>query len=227
MKKHLLIFFIFSLLTFFSFAQEEFEGDSSFYKVKPESEGNFKFGVSLGVQASVLTGSESSNVFPLLGIVGGTYFRYNFKKRFTLQPGLFIGFKGSKFNRTEPEDYTSLKLLYTELPIQLMYSYQAQKQNQIGLGVYLSALVNGNLSSNGGSFTNNQNTLPINNYDWGLLASWQLKFTYFSLQTNYKIGLKNINTGKTWPQGDNASIIKPINSGGSFYNHTISVQLNF
>jgi hypothetical protein len=97
----------------------------------------------------------------------------------------------------------------------------------MGLGLYVSELVNGNLSSSGGSFLNNQSTLPINNNDWGLLASWQLKFTYFSLQTSYKLGLKNINTGKSWPQGDNASVIKPVNSGGSFYNQTFSIQLNF
>jgi hypothetical protein len=227
MKKHFLIFFIFTLLSFFSFAQEEFEGDSSYFKVKPESEGKFKLGVCLGVQASVLSGSESSNTYPLIGIMGGTYFRYNFKKRLTLQPALLIGFKGSKFNRNEPEYYNSLKLLYTELPIQLFYTYQRQKQNQMGLGLYVSELVNGNLSSSGGSFLNNQSTLPINNNDWGLLASWQLKFTYFSLQTSYKLGLKNINTGKSWPQGDNASVIKPVNSGGSFYNQTFSIQLNF
>jgi hypothetical protein len=227
MKKHFLFFFVFTILSLFSYAQEETEDDSLFYRVKPAAEGKYKLGVCLGVQASVLSGGESSKALPLIGIMGGTYFRFNFKKRFTLQPSLLIGFKGSRFNRTEPEYYNSLKLLYTELPIQLFYSYQAQKQNQIGLGVYVSELVNGNLSSNGGSFLSNQNNLPIYNNDWGLLASWQLKFTYFSLQTSYKIGLKNINTGKPWPQGDNASVIKPINGAGSFYNQTISLQLNF
>lgn len=229
MKKILLFLYLSTFIGMQLKAQEAVETDSDtlFYSVKPSAEGKLKIGVSLGIQASLLSGGESSMALPIIGITGGTTLRYNFAKKFTFQPAISIGFKGSRFNRTEPDYYNSLKLLYLEAPIQFFYTYQQQSKNQVGVGFYYAELINASLSSNSGSLVSNQTKLPIQEFDFGGIASWQLKFSFFHLQTSYKVGLSNINNGQAWPAGDNASIIKPTNKGGSFYNQTISLQLIF
>ncbi len=229
MKRFLLFFYIFLGLTGLLQAQDDTdqESDTLFYKISPPSEGKLKIGVGLGAQVSILSGSESERATPFVGITGGTYLRYNFSKRLTLQPAINIGFKGSRFNRSEPDYYNSLKLLYLETPLQIFYTYQQAQKNQIGTGFYMARLINASLSSNGGSLTANQSALPIKEYDWGIVTSWLIKFNYFYLQTSYSIGLSNINNAQSWPSGDNASVIKPTNKGGTFYNQTLTFQLIF
>lgn len=229
MKKLLLFLYLITFISIQLKAQEdaEIDSDTLFYRVKPASEGKLKLGVCLGVQISILSGTEASMALPLIGIIGGTSFRYNFAKKFTFQPAIQIGFKGSRFSHTEPDHYNSLKLLYLEAPIQLFYSYQQEEKNQVGIGFYFAKMVNANLSANSGSLVSNSSALPIYDLDWGGVASWQLKFPYLYLQTSYKLGLSNINNGRSWPTGDNASVIKPVNKGGSFYNQTLSLQLIF
>lgn len=197
------------------------EFDDTFTLFKPGPEGKTRFGVKMGFQTSTLLGSEMDNQKAMFGILGGLYGRYHLNKRLCLQSELQISFRGSAFNHGSSGEYSTIKLLYADLPLMMFYEFGKDRNHSIGVGVQASNLISGNMYFNGISIPGGRTP---NFYKWDVLPvlAYQRRFPFFILQSAAKYGLSNINLGEAWPNNG-----KPENNKGSIHNFAVEFNIIF
>lgn len=197
------------------------ENDETFSLYKPGPEGKLKFGVKMSLLGSTLFGSEMSNQKLLLGLGGGVYSRWNPNKYFAVQAEGSIGFRGSNFNFGNNGEYTTIKLLYADLPLIGFFKIGENGSHQIGLGLQYSRLINAGMYFNGGSsYGSKKPEFKMN--DLLPLLAYQYKTNWVSFQFTTKLGLNNINLGKIWPENG-----IPLNTGGEIRNFTTELSILF
>jgi hypothetical protein len=195
--------------------------DDTFTLFKPGPEGKTRFGVKMGVQTSTLLGSEMDNQKLLFGILGGLYGRYHLNKTWCLQSEIQIAFRGSSFNNGENGEYSTIKLLYADLPIILFYEFGKDKNHSIGAGLQASNQMSANMYFNGVSIPGGKSP-SLNKWDFLPVLAYQHRFPFFILQSSAKYGLNNLNLGQPWPNNG-----KPLNNNGSIHNFALEFNIIF
>ena len=190
---------------------------------KPEKDVVYgvKFGVKMGVQSSILVGSEMLNPRPTYGLIGGGYSRYNLPKGISFQIEGLISFKGSSFKNLDT-NYTRIRLMYIDVPLLVFKSFDKKHISRFGIGAQYSTLINSAIYL--GKVNYPSGSPNLNSTDWSAVIAYQRHFNYFALQFSGKFGVTNINTGKPWP-GDPQP--KPYNSNGSIHNFSLECTILF
>jgi len=95
------------------------------------------FGLKMGAGVYSFTGGELQNPTPLLGYVAGIYIHDPLEdKRFHVQGGLDIRFRGGNFNNAKTTDsaanraYTQISLVTLDVPISMLFSLQPNKREK-------------------------------------------------------------------------------------------------
>ncbi len=165
--------------------------------VKPEADGIYKVGVKMGFQINTLTGSEADRAKISYGLNGGMYVKRKLGKQTALQAELTGSFRGSNFTQNNIIDtqYTSIRLLYIDVPLMIMYMpFKGSTNTRLLLGPYCSILVNSTLYLNSNSLP--EGAKPnITNNDYGIAAAYQYNTPFVGFQFMCKAGLANINKG--------------------------------
>jgi hypothetical protein len=195
--------------------------DETFTFFKPGPEGKTRFGVKMGVQSSSLFGTEMKNQKPMFGILGGLYGRYHLSKRICLQAEAQLSFRGSSFNHGSSGEYSTIKLLYVDMPVMFFYEFGKDKNHSLGLGIQTSNLMSANMYFNGISIPGSK-TPAMDKWDFLPVFAYQYRLPFFIFQSAAKYGLRDINLGQTWPNNGT-----PLNNKGSIHNFALEFNIIF
>ncbi len=224
MKKTINIFLV--LICFFTInnlkAQVEEVADSTLQDdevilVKPEPDGNYKYGIKLGVQFSTLLGNENENNLTRFGINGGVYLRKKFKnEKWGYQVELNGSLRGSYF-KGGPNDYSLIRLVYLDLPTLFFVNVSKNQNNKILFGPQFSYLLTSAIYKGEASVAYNSEP-NLNKFDILACAGYQVRLGHVAIQSLFKYGLININNGLL-PE------VSPKSQGKNMNN--FSFELNF
>lgn len=195
--KHLLAI-LFSFITCFAFAQEadstynEDEEDLGSLVIPPINE-QMKAGVKMGVGVFMLGGAEANKPAPVLGLVGGAYFRYRFIEHWAVQTELNLTIRGGKF-RNKINEYGKIATYNIDVPVFLLHGFDEQNVNNILFGAQYSYVLNRMLYKVDAQ-TAEVAQPQLNKNDLLLVGGAQFYTPWVGFQLMLKYGLLNANKG--------------------------------
>jgi len=193
------------------------EADEPIEWNKPSDNEKTRLGIVMGIQTATLFGNTLPSNKPMMGLLGGGYARYNFKRGYSLQQQFQVSFKGSNFNAAAGE-ISALRLLYLDFPLILSKKLNSKSKHRIGAGIQYARLINTVMYIDTKSYPSGISP-KLDNNDWSPVLMYQYQFDYFALQVALKNGLRNLNLGNAWPEN-----AKPLNNNGNL--NTSSLELN-
>ncbi len=158
-----------------------------------EESPKLKMGVRVGMGANLLTGTTLLTPRPMFGFNGSFYIRKKMGKRMAMQLEGTIAYRGSKFEYGGDSDrYRKISLLYSELPIVVMYDIKGDQTSRIFAGAYGAVLLTSSIYV-GADPTPEKFGLPVKWYDAGLTAGYLYSLENLGFMLSVKYGLVNIN----------------------------------
>lgn len=183
------------------------------------------FGVKGGLNSANITMDKDGNVNDKRGILSyniGVYADVALLPVLSIQPGIFLGGKGSKFTVGDEgsNNFTRVKTLptYVEVPINVVVKLPLMNKVKLffGAGPYAAVGVGGKNTIDGkllgSAFSDNTNITFSNDnvnstgssykgdlkrFDAGLNILGGIEISHFTLDANYGYGLVNIKPGAT------------------------------
>jgi hypothetical protein len=222
MRLKVLLLIIGNALCIASFAQTDStdEAEEPIEWMKPSDNEKTRLGIVMGIQTATLFGNTLPSNKPMMGLLGGGYARYNFKRGFSLQQQFQVSFRGSNFNAAAGE-ISALRLLYLDFPLILYKKLNNKSKHRIGAGIQYARLVNTVMYIDTKSYPSGISP-KLDNNDWSPVLMYQYQFDFFALQAAAKYGLRNLNLGNAWPEN-----AKPLNNSGSLNNASIELNIIF
>ncbi len=153
----------------------------------------YKVGMTWGPNITTIFGSELENPTPRVGMALGASFRQKLNKNLHFGAELNASFRGSNFNNGGTDAYNSIRFIYFDLPINLMFNTSGKDQNQfltVGLEPAYQTRSEIFVLPDVKARYKDQFFKP---FDVAALIGYHFDFYYFGLRPSVRWGLTNIN----------------------------------
>lgn len=221
----IVVFFVF-LCFVNSLQAQDYDGidstleDDEERPVKILPDGKYRFGIKLGTHFSTVLGDENPDNSLRFGINGGLYMRRKFKSQvWGYQLEANGSLRGSNFNGNNTDQYSTLRLVYVDVPMLLFFNLSKDESQKIVVGPQLSYLLTGALYKYGSSLPI-EGEPKIKKYDLLGCLGYQINAGHVTIQTMLKYGFYNMNEGLL-PD------VKPLNRGKNMNNFMFELNLLF
>jgi len=168
------------------------------------------FGLKMGAGIYSFTGGELQNPTPLLGYVAGIYVHDPLEdKRFHVQGGVDVRFRGGNFNNAKSTDsaanraYTQISLVTVDFPISMLVSLQPRKREKawfLNVGVIPSYVMRSvvyvsaeKIPLNSAVYLQSWDNLPLKPFEFLAHIGVQMKGDQFGYDFGINVGVSDMN----------------------------------
>ncbi|MFW6145469.1 MAG: porin family protein [bacterium] len=161
-------------------------------------------GFKAGLNMATISGDNTDNAEIIPSYQVGVTTNFSMGETFSLQPGLILSGKGSKYSEEffgETLDY-NMNLSYLEIPINAVYNiggFQVYAGPYLGFGLFGKAKFDNDEIDDEdieftGDVTEETNGIPLNGFDYGLnFGVGYMLNESLQVQLGYGLGLGNLN----------------------------------
>ena len=187
------------------------------------SSSKFKVGMNAGVNGGLLIGDELENETLFPSMVLGVYYRQKMGDNLNFSSELNAAYKGSNFNNGITDAYSGVRLIYLDLPINLMFNTSGKDENQwICAGLEPSYLLTSEIYIKPNDQKATYKDTMFNRPDLALVLGYHFDFYYFGLRPSVRWGLTNINSNFFLPNTN-----PPTGRGGTISNLVFDLKFYF
>lgn len=187
------------------------------------SSSKFKVGMTFGVNATSILGSELENPRLKSSMIVGAAYRQKLGKNFQLGTEINASFRGSNFNNGITDAYSAVKFIYIDLPINMMINTSGKEENRyVTLGVEPAYLLLSEIFVKPNDIKPTYKDYGFKDFDVAALVGYHFDFYYFGLRPSLRIGLLNINDNLVLKD-----VFPATGKNGTIKNFSFDVKLYF